>query len=125
MSDFFRKSRRRVATYIGVVVLVTCVLSGLLGAMLRVSHGDLMWATVTQAGTGGVVQVGNIDVQSARLSDAVGSFINVTVDTITSGQTAGVFLSTGATFDTLEETISFTGFEPTGVTYFTLGFNLP
>ena len=61
----FRKSRRRVATYISVVVLGTCVLSGLLGAMLRVSHGDLAWATVTQAGAGGVVQVGNIEVQSA------------------------------------------------------------
>ena len=52
--------------------------------------------TVSQA-SADAGEIDNIDVQSARLSDAPGSFIDVTVDTITSAQTAGVFLSTGGT----------------------------
>jgi len=61
----FRQSRRRIAAYTVVVVAVASVLSALLGGLLRFSQGDLRWMTVTQAGTGGLVQVGNIDVQSA------------------------------------------------------------
>ncbi len=54
--------------------------------------------TVSQA-TADAGEIDNIDIQSARLSDAPNSFINVTVDTITSAQTAGIFLSTGATIN--------------------------
>ena len=61
----FRLSRRRIGVYIVVVVVAASVLSGLLGGLLRFSQGDLRWLTVTQAGAGGVVQVGKIDVQSA------------------------------------------------------------
>jgi len=61
----FRLERRRIAIYISVVVIGASVLSGVLGGMLRVSQGDLRWVTVTQVGTGGAVQVGKIQVQSA------------------------------------------------------------
>lgn len=39
----------------------------------------------------------SVTVNGARISDAAGSYINVTVDVLTSAQTAEVFLSTGAT----------------------------
>lgn len=61
----FRRSQRMIATYTLTVVIATSVLSGLLGGFLRFSQGDLRWITVTQAGAGGVVQVGKLDVQSA------------------------------------------------------------
>ena len=38
-----------------------------------------------------------VQINSARLSDTAGATMNVTVDVLTSAQTAGVFLSTGAT----------------------------
>jgi hypothetical protein len=61
----FRLSQRRMGAYTLIVVVGASVLSGLLGAYLRFSRGDLHWVTVTQAGAGGVVQVGRIEVQSA------------------------------------------------------------
>ncbi len=61
----FRLSQRRMGAYAVCVVVGASVLSGLLGAYLRYSRGDLHWITVTQAGAGGVVQVGRIEVQSA------------------------------------------------------------
>ncbi len=61
----FRLNRRRIAIYISVVVAVSSFLSVALGGILRVSQGDLRWVTVTQAGAGGVVQVGKVQVQSA------------------------------------------------------------
>ena len=61
----FRLSQRRIGAYTVIVVVGASVLSGLLGGLLRFSKGDLRWITVTQAGAGGVVQVGKIDVQSA------------------------------------------------------------
>jgi len=61
----FRLSRRRIATYTGIVVLLACVATAVLGGMLRTSDGDLRWVTVTQAGPGGLVQLARIDVQSA------------------------------------------------------------
>ena len=61
----FRLSRRRIATYIGFVVLSACVATAVLGGMLRTSDGDLRWVTMTQAGPGGLVQLARIDVQSA------------------------------------------------------------
>lgn len=61
----FRWSRRRVAVYLGSLVLTACLLSGVLGGFLRFSEGDLTWSTVTKLGAGGAVQVGNLTVQSA------------------------------------------------------------
>lgn len=39
----------------------------------------------------------DVSVNSARISNAAGSYMNVTVETVTSGQTAEVYLSTNAT----------------------------
>lgn len=61
----FRLSQRRIAIYTLVVIVGASALSGLLGGYLRFSRGDLHWLTVTQAGAGGAVQVGRIEVQSA------------------------------------------------------------
>ncbi len=61
----FRTSRRRVAIYICSVVLIACLAAVVLGGVLRTSRGDLHWHSVTQAGPGGVIQVAEIDVQSA------------------------------------------------------------
>ncbi len=61
----FRLSQRRMGAYTVSVIVGACILSGLLGAYLRFSQGDLHWMTVTQAGAGGVVQVGRIEIQSA------------------------------------------------------------
>ena len=61
----FRATQRRMGVYLAVVVAGACVLSGLLGGYLRFSQGDLYSVTVTQAGTGGAVQAGQIEVQSA------------------------------------------------------------
>lgn len=61
----FRATQRRVAVYTVTVVLAASIVAGVLGGMLRLSQGDLRWITVTQAGEGGAVQVGRVDVQSA------------------------------------------------------------
>lgn len=41
----------------------------------------------------------DVNIQSARMSDAAGSFISVSLDVLTSARTASVFLSTGASLD--------------------------
>jgi flagellin len=43
--------------------------------------------------------IDDVNIQSARLSDTSGAYLSVTVDVLTSAQTAEVYLSTGATFD--------------------------
>ena len=61
----FRRTRRQIAIWtVGVVVLAS-VCAGALGAVLRMSRGDLNWTTVTMAGEGGIVQVGRIELKSA------------------------------------------------------------
>lgn len=60
-----RRSRRSIVAYMVGVVGTASILSGLLGGVLRMSSGDLTWASITQAGAGGVIQMGRIDVQSA------------------------------------------------------------
>lgn len=61
----FRLSQRKIGLYALFVVAGACVLSAVLGGMLRFSEGDLNWMTVTQPGAGGAVQVAQIQVQSA------------------------------------------------------------
>lgn len=61
----FRLTRRQIAAYTVVAVVGASALSGLLGGYLRFSSGDLCWVTLTQAGPGGAVQVGRIELQSA------------------------------------------------------------
>ncbi len=61
----FRQSRRRIAIYTLTVVAGACVAAAVLGGVLRSSYGDLRWASITQAGPGGIVQLGKIDVRSA------------------------------------------------------------
>lgn len=77
----FRRSRRFVAIYIGFVVAAACISAVLLGGFLRMSRGDLRMVTVTQAGPGGAVQVGKIEVQSAGARNtqvaAVGSHVDL------------------------------------------------
>jgi flagellin len=51
----------------------------------------------TTSGVG--AEITDVSVNSARLSDASGSFINVTVDVLTSAQTGVVYVSTGTTLD--------------------------
>ncbi|MHC5113313.1 MAG: flagellin N-terminal helical domain-containing protein [Planctomycetota bacterium] len=53
----------------------------------------------TSSTTADAAKFDNISIQAARLSDAAGSFLNVTVDTQIKAETAGVFLSTGAKLD--------------------------
>jgi flagellin len=43
--------------------------------------------------------IGDVAVNSARLSNAAGAYVNVTVDVLTSAQTGAVYLSTGANLD--------------------------
>ncbi len=64
-SLLFRLGQRRIGACTMIVVVGTSILAGLLGGYLRFSKGDLRWITVTQAGAGGVVQTGKIEVQSA------------------------------------------------------------
>ena len=64
-SLLFRLSQRRMGACTVIVVIAASVLAGLLGGYLRFSQGDLRWISVTQAGAGGGVQAGTIDVQSA------------------------------------------------------------
>lgn len=61
----FRLSRKQIAAYVIAVVIGASILSGLLGGLLRHSKGDLHWITVTQAGFGGLIQVGSLELQSA------------------------------------------------------------
>lgn len=61
----FRLGRRSIGIYTIVIVAGACVVSGLLGGVLRFSRGDLHWTTVTEVSAGGAVQVARIDVQSA------------------------------------------------------------
>lgn len=43
--------------------------------------------------------ISDVQIQSARMSDAAGSFISVSLDVLTSAQTGAVYLSTGSTID--------------------------
>jgi hypothetical protein len=61
----FRRSRRHVAMYTVVVVAVASAAAGLMGGMLRFSYGDVQVFTVTQAGSGGSVQMAKLTAQSA------------------------------------------------------------
>jgi hypothetical protein len=61
----FRLSRRNITIFTSVVVGLTCVAAVVLGGVLRTSRGDLRWVTITRAGSGGLLQLGKIDVQSA------------------------------------------------------------
>lgn len=61
----FRRSRRFVGIYTVCVVTFACVGAAVLGGFLRMSRGDLRSITVTQAGPGGAVQVGKVEVFSA------------------------------------------------------------
>jgi hypothetical protein len=61
----FRCHRRTLATYVVAVVVIACIAAAGLGSVLKNSPGDLHWTSVTQAGAGGVVQLGRIAVQSA------------------------------------------------------------
>jgi flagellin len=56
----------------------------------------LLNGTFDYTTSGVATSVTDVTVNSARLSDASGSFINVSVDVLTSAQTAAVYLSTGA-----------------------------
>ena len=61
----FRMSRRNITIFTSMVVGLTCVAAVILGGVLRTSRGDLRWVTITSAGSGGLLQLGKIDVQSA------------------------------------------------------------
>lgn len=61
----FRLTRKQLAIYTVAVVATASLLAGLLGGYLRLSRGDLRWLTVTQAGAGGLIQIGGLEVQSA------------------------------------------------------------
>ena len=61
----FRSNRRRVMTYTVSVVTIACMAAGLLGSYLRNSRGDLHWQSVIVGGSGGAVQVAQIQLQSA------------------------------------------------------------
>jgi hypothetical protein len=60
-----RANRRKVTVYLVTVVASACVLSVVLGGILRTSTGDVHWVTVTQAAAGGAVQIGKLDLHSA------------------------------------------------------------
>ena len=75
----FRLNQKRITIYITTVVLITSVCAVLLGGYLRMTKGDLRWVTLTQAGSGGLVQVGTIEVQSAGGRNAV---VTVTGDNV-------------------------------------------
>lgn len=60
----FRLNQKQIAAYTVIVVVGASIFSVLLGGYLRFSPGALNWTTLTQAGTGGLVQVAAIDVQS-------------------------------------------------------------
>ena len=66
----FRLNQKQIATYTVVMVCITSVIAGIFGGSLRLSKGDLRWMTVTEATSGGLVQVGSIEVQSTGNSSA-------------------------------------------------------
>jgi flagellin len=59
---------------------------------VKLLNGNFDYTTSGVAAT-----VANLTVNAAKLSNASGSYMNVTLDVTTSGQTAAVFMSTGAT----------------------------
>lgn len=61
----FRFSQKTIAVFTIVMVVGTASLAAILGGYLRMSKGDVRSTTVTHAGVGGLVQTGNIRVQSA------------------------------------------------------------
>ncbi|MFO1092628.1 MAG: hypothetical protein U0992_04835 [Planctomycetaceae bacterium] len=61
----YRLSQRRIAIYAVSIVTLAATGAGLLGGYLRMATGDLHALTVTQGSPGGLVQIGDIDVQSA------------------------------------------------------------
>lgn len=60
----FRLNHKQIATFTMILVLITSVVAGAFGLSLRGSKGDLRWMTITQASSGGLIQVGGIEVQS-------------------------------------------------------------
>ena len=60
-----RLSRRGMLTFTGSVVATACIAASVLGGMLRNSSGDLQWISITRGGSGGMTQMGKINVQSA------------------------------------------------------------
>jgi hypothetical protein len=83
----FRMSQRKIGIYTVVVVSGACVLSGLLGWVLRYSQGDVTWMTVTQSGAGGAVQVARVEVQSAGGRNTQVAVSGENVDLQFTGQT--------------------------------------
>ena len=61
----FRASSRKVATYAVVVVISACFVSAALGGLLRLSSGDLRWASITYLSDHGAMQLAKFEVQSA------------------------------------------------------------
>ncbi len=66
----FRLNQKQIAAFTVVIVCLTSVIAGIFGGSLRLSKGDLRWMTVTEAGSGGLVQVGSIEVQSTGNSSS-------------------------------------------------------
>jgi flagellin len=81
----------------------------------KLLNGNFDYTTSGVAST-----IDDVSIQSARLSDTAGSYIQVTIDVTTSAQTAAVYLSTTGTFvngDNGSITIEITGMD--GVQQFT------
>ena len=66
----FRLNQKQIAAFTVVMVCLTSVIAGIFGGSLRLSKGDMRWMTVTEAGSGGLVQVGSIEVQSTGNSSS-------------------------------------------------------
>jgi flagellin len=60
----------------------------------KLLNGNFDYTTSNVAAT-----ITSVNVNAARMSDEAGSYMDVTVDVVTSGQTAEVYLSTGATLE--------------------------
>jgi flagellin len=81
----------------------------------KLLNGNFDYTTSNVAST-----ISDVTVRSARISDAAGSYLNVTIDVTQSAQTAAVYLSTQATLDNGGDgsiTIEVTGMD--GVQQFT------
>jgi len=61
---------------------------------IKLLNGNFDYTTSNVAAT-----ITDVTINSARISNASGSFVNVTVDVLTSAQTGAVYLSTGANLD--------------------------
>lgn len=61
----FRRPRRQVLTYVTAVVAGACVVAVGLGGTMRLSRGDVHWASIIKGGAGGTVEFGKLEVQSA------------------------------------------------------------